>query len=58
MKLKSRILKHELKYNSLSIKGKSIAFAWIPSNVGIYGNDMANELAKKELLSVKNSKLP
>ena len=47
--LDPRILKLWLKYNSLSLKGKSIAFAWIPSHVGIDCNDMADELAKSSL---------
>ena len=47
--LDPRILKLRLRYNSLSLRGKSIAFAWIPSHVGIDGNDMADELAKSSL---------
>ena len=58
--LDPRILKLKLKYNSLSLKGKSVVFAWIPSHVGIDGNDMADELAKESLSAdvASNFKLP
>lgn len=58
--LDPRILKLKIKYNSLTLKGKSIAFAWIPSHVGIDGNDMADGLAKESLSAEisQNIKLP
>jgi ribonuclease HI len=37
----SKLLKHVQKQN------KSIVFQWIPSNIGIVGNGIADELAKK-----------
>jgi hypothetical protein len=36
-----KVLKHLRKQN------KSIAFQWIPSHIGIVGNEIADELAKK-----------
>ena len=58
--LDPRILKLKLKHNSLSLKGKSIVFTWIPSHVGIVGNDLADEFAKESLSMsvIPNTKLP
>ena len=49
--LDPRILKIKLEIHSLTLKGKSVTLAWIPSHVGIDGNDMADEFAKESLLS-------
>ena len=55
-----RILKLKMKIHEISLKNKSIVLAWIPSHVGIDGNDMADELAKEALDSetTNNIKLP
>ena len=38
------------KYNQLKSKGKNIIFCWIPSHIGIKGNEEADEAAKEALL--------
>ena len=47
------------KLNSIS-HSKNVTFCWIPSDVGIQGNDKADSLAKATLNMVpnKNSKMP
>ena len=37
------------KYNQLKSKGKDIIFCWIPSHIGIKGNEEADEAAKEAL---------
>ena len=37
------------KYNQLISRGKDIIFCWIPSHVGIKGNEEADEAAKEAL---------
>ena len=37
------------KYNQLKSKGNDIIFCWIPSHIGIKGNEEANEAAKEAL---------
>ena len=54
-----RILKLKIKIHELSIKNKSITLFWIPSHVGIEGNEMADEHAKNALeMEITNIKLP
>ena len=55
--LDPKILKLKIKIHSLIQKGKTIVFTWIPSHVGIEGNDMADELAKQTLSAQKISKI-
>ena len=38
------------KYNQLISRGKNIIFCWIPSHVGIKGNEEADQAAKEALL--------
>ena len=49
------ILKLKLKFHNLSQKGKNINFVWIPSHMGIKGNEEADSLAKKALKSEINN---
>ena len=44
------------KYNQLISRGKGIIFCWIPSHVGIKGNEEADEAAKEALLLNEASK--
>ena len=37
------------KYAEVKVKGKQVEFHWIPSHIGIRGNDRADELAKAPL---------
>ena len=37
------------KYNQLKSRGKDIVFCWIPSHIGIKGNEEADEAAKEAL---------
>ena len=47
------------KYSRLIQQDKSVVLAWIPSHVGIKGNDKADALAKEALnLHVSNIKIP
>ena len=58
--LDPRIVKLKSLVHSLTSTGKSVVFTWIPSHVGIDGNDMADELAKQSLSSeeISDIKLP
>ena len=58
--LDPRIIKLKTLAHSLTLAGKTIIFVWIPSHVGLDGNDMADELAKQSLTSeeIHNIKLP
>jgi ribonuclease HI len=40
------ILQIRKKYYDLSLKGFSIAFAWVPSHIGIHGNEVVDRAAK------------
>ena len=55
-----QILKLKLKIHSLSQKGIFVTFLWIPSHVGIDGNDMADEYAKQglNLPKISETKIP
>ena len=47
------------KYNYLSLSGKEIQFCWIPSHVGISGNEKADIAAKSALqLPISDCKIP
>jgi len=47
------------KHSKLTKQGKSIVLAWIPSHIGIKGNDKADALAKDALnMNVTNIKIP
>ena len=50
------ILKLRLKVHALNQLKKNIQFAWIPSHIGIKGNDEADSLAKKTLNSEIDNK--
>ena len=54
------ILKLKLKMHIILSKGINISFLWIPSHVGIEGNEMADELVKVSLSNknIKNLKIP
>ena len=56
----TRILKLLIKLHSLQQASKTVTFAWIPSHVGISGNETADHYAKEALsLPEKNhSKIP
>ena len=58
--LDPRIVKLKTLAHSLTSTGKSVTFAWIPSHVGLDGNEMADELAKQSLTSeeISDIKLP
>ena len=58
--LDPRIIKLKNLVHSLTLTGKHVVFAWIPSHVGLDGNEMADELAKQSLDSqeIHNIKLP
>ena len=58
--LDSDLVKKFLKdYTVLAKNGKNIGFCWIPSHVGILGNEKADAAAKLALsLSVTSMKLP
>ena len=43
------ILKFLLKYREILLQGKDVVLCWIPSHVGIDGNEMADKLAKESL---------
>ena len=45
-----RILKISEKVNKLFLKGRTVSFLWVPSHVGIQGNEKADRLAKEALL--------
>ena len=47
--LDPRIIKLKNLVHSLTLTGKHVVFAWIPSHVGLDGNEMADELAKQSL---------
>ena len=51
-----RIIRVLEKYNQLISRGKDIIFCWIPSHVGIKGNEEADEAAKEALSLNKASK--
>ena len=54
------ILKLKLKMHRILSRGVNISLVWIPSHVGIEGNEMADELAKLSLKNedIKNLKVP
>ena len=54
------ILKLKLKMHRILTRGMNISLVWIPSHVGIEGNEMADELAKFSLKKedMKNLKVP
>ena len=59
--LDPRIIKLKNLVHSLTLTGKHVVFAWIPSHIGLDGNEMANELAKQSLTPqgiLNNIKLP
>ena len=54
------ILKLKLRMHRIISRGINISLIWIPSHVGIEGNEMADELAKFSLKNedIKNLKVP
>ena len=53
------IIKILMKFNELQQMGKRITLCWIPSHIGIEGNEMADELAKIGLeLEPSQDKIP
>lgn len=51
------ILKLKLKFHYLSQKGKNITMIWIPSHIGLKGNEEADSLAKEALKSEINNEV-
>ena len=54
------ILKLKQKIHTILAKGIEISFLWVPSHVGIAGNEIADELAKASLSDkkIENIKIP